>query len=210
MTGLAFFLFGILLPNLVASSGEGNLHILENEVATAMRACITPVKDSSSRQKRSSQYSNNSQYTVQPRIDGGNQQELNQYSHERRNTSDMKDQIHVLNATDYDYESYSNGGAASGGEKLVNSVARPAASAANTNRTRRSDPLVAKPDSDQVKHTIFLEPKSFCVGSKNTTITQYNFLFQCLSQCIFANLQIVSAYKGFNVKPQSKGQSTCY
>lgn len=138
MAGVVFFLCGLLLPSLVASSGEGNLHLLEEEIANAMRACTTPGKDNSSRQQRSAQYnSDDNQYPVQPRIDGNDQQELNQYNHERRNTSDIKDQMHVLNATDYDYEGYSNGGAASGGEKLVNSVARPAIG----NRTKRSDPL---------------------------------------------------------------------
>lgn len=145
MSGVAFFL-GCLLPSLVASSGEGNLHLLEEEVASAMRVCTTPDKNSHGRHHRSAQYSDENQYPTHPRIDGNSQPEPNQYAQARRNTSDTKDQMHVLNATDYDYEGYSNGGAASGGEKLVNSVARPGI----TKRTRRSDPLVAKPDSDQV------------------------------------------------------------
>ncbi|XP_037962331.2 uncharacterized protein LOC105392919 [Plutella xylostella] len=148
----------LVLPALVTASGEGNIHLLDDEVAVAMRACTTPSsggKDAkvSARQQRSA-YQYDSQYgDATPRIDGNAQQDVNMYSHERRNTSDVKEQMQVLNATDYDYDGYS------AGEKLANTVPRPAG-----NRTRRSEPLFGKPDSDL-----------------------------CLSQCIFANLQVVDA-----------------
>lgn len=134
----------LVLPALVTASGEGNIHLLDDEVAVAMRACTTPSsggKDAkaSARQQRSA-YQYDSQYgDATPRIDGNAQQDVNMYSHERRNTSDVKEQMQVLNATDYDYDGYSTG------EKLANTVPRPAG-----NRTRRSEPLFGKPDSDLV------------------------------------------------------------
>ncbi|KAI5643006.1 hypothetical protein NE865_05047 [Phthorimaea operculella] len=100
------------------------------------------------------------------RIDGNSKNDLNQYSHERRNSSDMKEQIHVLNATDYDYGGY---GAGNQGEKFVNSAPKPAGGGSynestSVNRTRRNEPLLDKGDNDQ-----------------------------CLSQCVFANLQVVDS-----------------
>nr|QGH51241.1 putative odorant binding protein 5 [Conopomorpha sinensis] len=124
-----------LLP-LVRCSGEGNVHLLEDEVVNAMKACVTD----EARQKRSDYV-----YRYQTKSIDETQQTKNQYGHERRNISDNI-QLVVLNATEYDYEGDNDG------EKMV------------ANRTKRGDPLVAKPDSDQ-----------------------------CLSQCIFANLQVVDS-----------------
>nr|ALS03867.1 odorant-binding protein 19 [Ectropis obliqua] len=78
----------------------------------------------------------------------------------------MKDQISVINSTDYDYDGYGSG---SMGEKFVNSMPKAADGryypyANGTNRTRRSEPLFSKPDNEQ-----------------------------CLSQCVFANLQVVDS-----------------
>lgn len=146
MVGFALLL--IFLPELVSSAGEGNIQLLENEVAVAIKACLVPNGDpnaSNNRQRRSEDYS---------RIDSTRQ--TNQYGHERRNISDFREQnISILNATDYDYSGYSNG---SGGEKLLTSVPHPArhystnASMDNsiTNRTKRSELLLANSDSDQV------------------------------------------------------------
>ncbi|KAJ8717297.1 hypothetical protein PYW08_005696 [Mythimna loreyi] len=153
-----------LLPAWVASSGEGNIKLLENEVAVALKACTYPegtvTKDPASkeRQRRSDDYDGS------PRIDN-NMKDGNRYSHEKRNTNDSGDQMVTLNATDYDYEGYGTGNM---GEKLLTSVPRPASphfhnNNNNTSRTRRSEPLL-KPDSDQ-----------------------------CLSQCVFANLQVVDS-----------------
>nr|APG32544.1 odorant binding preotein [Conogethes punctiferalis] len=127
-----------------------------------MKACIQPAdnKDATSqRTRRSEDY---------PRIDNNNSAQ-NVYGHERRNTSDLRDQLYVLNGTDYDDGGY---GAGNAGEKFVSSAPRPASgrgyygnsSDVYGNRTKRSEPLLNKPDSDQ-----------------------------CLSQCIFANLQVVDS-----------------
>lgn len=137
-----------LIPALVTSSGDGNIHLLEEEIAGAIHSCNLPGKES--RQRRSDEYGYD--YDRTPRIDGNNKQDANQYGHERRNTSDLRDQIHVLNATDYDYTGY---GAGNVGEKYVNTIPRPAnggvySNDTSNNRTRRSEPLLSKDDSDQV------------------------------------------------------------
>ncbi|XP_049877046.1 uncharacterized protein LOC126374440 [Pectinophora gossypiella] len=158
----------VLLPALVTSSGDGNIRLLEEEVGAAIRACTPPSKEGG-RQRRSDDFGYDDQYGDRtPRIDGNEKTDLNQYAHERRNTSDTRDKIHVLNATDYDYGGY---GAGNRGEKFVNTVPRPAGGGSynettNTsfNRTKRSEPLLSKEDSDQ-----------------------------CLSQCVFANLQVVDS-----------------
>lgn len=67
----------------------------------------------------------------------------------------MKDQIHVLNATDFEYDGYDAG---NGGEKYVNSIPRPANGGSyndtnynvTMNRTKRNEPLLNKDDGDQV------------------------------------------------------------
>nr|QCF41922.1 odorant binding protein [Athetis dissimilis] len=155
-----------LLPAWVACSGEGNIKLLEDEVAVALKSCTYPDDTvvskepvSKERQRRGS----DDTYDGSPRIDN-NMREGNRYSHERRNTSNSGDQIQVFNATDYDYEGYGTG---SNGEKLLTSVPRPASPSNNVNynntsRTRRSEQLLNKQDLDQ-----------------------------CLSQCVFANLQVV-------------------
>nr|QIJ45740.1 odorant binding protein [Glyphodes pyloalis] len=151
-----------LIPALVKCSGEGNIRLLEEDVATAMKACIQPPdnKDApTQRQRRSEDY---------PRIDSNDNAGQNLYAHERRNTTDLRDQLYVLNGTDYDYGGY--GG--SNGEKFVTTVPYLASGSGydknssenDGNRTKRSEPLLNKPDSDQ-----------------------------CLSQCIFANLQVVDS-----------------
>lgn len=148
----------VLLPVLATSSSDvsGNIHLLEEEVATAIKSCT----GDGNRQRRSDEYGNEDPYMDRtPRIDGNNRQHTNQYNHERRNTSQTRDQIHVLNATDYDYGGY---GAGNAGERYVNSVPRPALGSnynnetsarsveTGINRTRRSDPLVDKSNSAQV------------------------------------------------------------
>lgn len=67
----------------------------------------------------------------------------------------MKDQIHVLNATDFEYGGY---GAGNAGEKYVNSVPRPAnggiyidtSNNSTMNRTKRNEPLLDRDNGDQV------------------------------------------------------------
>ena len=144
-----------LLPVWVACSGEGNIKLLEDEVAVALKACTYPDDTvlpkepvSKERQRRSDDES----YDGSPRIDS-NMKGGQRYSHERRNNNDSGDQMSIINATDYDYEGYGTG---SMGEKLLTSIPRPAAvnnniNNNNTSRTRRSEPLLNKPDTDQVQ-----------------------------------------------------------
>lgn len=135
----------LYIINQIESSGDGNIHLLEDEIAVAMKACVLPTK-SNQKLKRSTDYN----YRYKKRGGGGidnTEKTSNLYDHERRNTSDLGDEISVLNGTDYDYEGYGSGDA---GEKLLESVPRQAGSGTNATRVKRGDPLVAKPDGDQV------------------------------------------------------------
>ncbi|KAM3963370.1 uncharacterized protein ACR2FA_002741 [Aphomia sociella] len=160
----------IFLPALVSCAGEGNIHILEEEVAIALKACYTPNgnQNTSNRQRRSEDY---------PRLDG--QRQVNDYGHEIRNATDLRDQnILIRNSTD----EYGGNGTGSGGERYVTTTQRAAGKSysnestdgssingttmdgTTTNRTKRNEPLLNKADVDQ-----------------------------CLSQCVFANLQVVDS-----------------
>ncbi|CAB3234924.1 unnamed protein product [Arctia plantaginis] len=143
-----------LLSSLVTCSGEGNIRILEDEIAVALRACTYPNDNTNQkevnkkRQRRSENLDD-----VSPKIDD-NTKQFNHYNQEKRN-SDRRDQIHVLHATDYNNEGYGSGNV---GERLLTSVPKSAISgsgnghrsAANTDKTKRSDPLLNTADTDQV------------------------------------------------------------
>lgn len=136
-------LTALLIPVVLASSNEGNIHLLEEDIASAIKACTNDdINENANQRPKRYVLSNHS-----PRIDGTSQ-ETNLYGHERRNTNDTNEKIHVLNATDYDYGGYGEGNR---GEKLVNEVPRNA-----TNRTKRSEPLINKPDTDQVCTYLFI------------------------------------------------------
>lgn len=148
MGGTLFILF--TLPILSLCSGEGNIHLLEEEVAAALKSCSQVHdkehgKNNYKRQKRSELISY--QYNT-PRIDANNKQEVNPYNHVRRNNSFLN-QIYILNDTDYDYSGYNVG---SNGEKFIKSVPKPAlgnVNITNNNNTgykkiKRNDPLLSK------------------------------------------------------------------
>lgn len=152
---LAAIIILTLLPVLVTCIGDGNIHLLEEEIEEALRSCSNTgdeSKENNHRSRRSDDYEQYSDRT--PRIDNA-KQDLNQYGHERRNTTGLNYQMHVLNATDYDYAGYGSG---NGGEKLVKAVPRPVnggdygnmTGSENVSRTRRSEPLFNTPDPDQV------------------------------------------------------------
>ncbi|XP_072942925.1 uncharacterized protein [Epargyreus clarus] len=163
---LAAVTFLFVFPTLLLSSGEGNIHLLEDEVATALRACsyneseVPKRNNGNNRQRRSDDY--NSQYGYQvPRIDKAKQNnDLNIYDHERRNSSE----IYVLNGTENDIPRVGSNMSV----KYVRSATIPNGSTYNNNgnwtRNKRSNSLIDKSDQDQ-----------------------------CLSQCVFANLQVVDA-----------------
>lgn len=134
---LGAILTALFIPVVLVSSNEGNLHLLEEDIASAIKTCTNDniIENAKQRPKRYIYYNHS------PRIDGTSQ-ETNLYGHERRNTNDTNEKIHVLNATVYDYGGYGEGNK---GEKLVHEVPRNA-----TNRTKRSEPLINKPDTDQV------------------------------------------------------------
>ncbi|XP_045777124.1 uncharacterized protein LOC123875379 [Maniola jurtina] len=154
-----------MLPVLISCSSDGNIHLLEEDIAIALRNChVNDKTDENARQRRTSDTFND----PSPRIDANSKQEMNQYNHERRNTNSSK--MHVLNGSNNDYSDY---GAGDGGEKFVNTIPRPALGSTNTYpastyansaRIKRNEPLISKDDNEQ-----------------------------CLSQCVFANLQVVDS-----------------
>nr|UDM59897.1 putative odorant binding protein 10 [Corcyra cephalonica] len=156
----------ILLPAFVSCGGEGNIHILEEEVAVALKACYTPNghQNTSHRQRRSEDY---------PRLDS--QRQINDYGHEIRNATDLREQNTLIRNTTDDYVGNKTGAEKNGtttpqrtagksySYETTDSTSIDNITEATTiNRTKRSEPLFNKDDSDQ-----------------------------CLSQCVFANLQVV-------------------
>nr|AII00994.1 odorant binding protein [Dendrolimus kikuchii] len=153
-------LFLTLLPSFISCSGDGNIRILEDEIANALRVCTVSTNEgfANQRQRRSTQ----DQYVSRPRIDDSLKTETNQYGHEKRDINNTRDQIYVINSNDYGYEGYNTPDTAT---KQFTAVTPSVLSVnASMNRTRRNDPLLNKGDSDQ-----------------------------CLSQCVFANLQVVDS-----------------
>lgn len=137
MVGTVLFL--ILLPVLVICSGDGNIRILEDEIAVALKACTYPNDNTKQKEViKERPRRSESLDDVSAKIDDETKQ-INQYNQEKRH-SGSREQIHVLNATDHDYEGYGSGNM---GERLGNR-------STNTNKTKRSDPLLYKADTDQV------------------------------------------------------------
>lgn len=138
----------VLLPALATCAGEGNIRLLQEEVAAVLKFCAE--SDVTLPQvQREKRFADDA-----PRIDDNTKPESNPYSHERRNVTDMKDQTMVLNATNSDYDGYGSGNM---GEMFVNSVPKMAAGGNypdvnmdGSNRTRRSEPLLNKPENEQV------------------------------------------------------------
>ncbi|OWR53959.1 hypothetical protein KGM_208339 [Danaus plexippus plexippus] len=101
------------------------------------------------------------------RIDANSKQEINQYNHERRNTSTENDKNINGNDSGINFSRYPYGGIE---EDLINSGNRQTidddrkSNLKQQSRFKRNEPLVSKDDVDK-----------------------------CLSQCVFANLQVVDS-----------------
>lgn len=147
-------LLGLFVSGVIAVTNEGNLHLMEEEIAAAIETCNYDVDKDTSRNQRQRR----SKYTNETRsIDNDRQSSPNLYDHKRRNvTIDTDEKLYVLNATDYDHNGYNYGNVnlnATGNvgeEKLVNDAPRWA-----SNRSRRHEPLIKKPDADQVICLLF-------------------------------------------------------
>lgn len=151
-------LFVVLtLPTLALCSGDGNIHLLEEEIAAALKSCLQIQeiysKENIKRLRRAADTFSSKHRS--PRIDDTNQ-EINPYNHVRRNDS-FENQIYILNDTDYDYMGYKEGDK---GEKFIKNVPKHALNKTNKNynnasnkRVRRNEPLLSKYDSDQVTQT---------------------------------------------------------
>ncbi|XP_041984699.1 uncharacterized protein LOC121737173 [Aricia agestis] len=137
----------LILPYCLCS-GEGNIHLMEEDIAAALKSCRETVRKT----RHTNRYSDSS-----PRIDGG--AERNQYNHERRNNT-FSDKINILNG------SYPEDGRAYD-DNFINHIPRPVhghSYNASNYRAKRSESLFSK-ETDQ-----------------------------CLSQCVFANLQVVDMH----------------
>ncbi|XP_023942542.2 uncharacterized protein LOC112049039 [Bicyclus anynana] len=157
----------LVLPVLASCSNDGNIHLLEEDIAIALRNCylnheVKQTKEAKRQRRTSDDYED-----PLPRIDSQINPEINQYDHERRNTTYK---MHVLNNS----SGYPDYGIRDGEEKLINlkptSHGNKMHNAStynryiNSTRVKRNEPLMNKDDNDQ-----------------------------CLSQCVFANLQVVDS-----------------
>ncbi|KPJ05786.1 hypothetical protein RR46_02308 [Papilio xuthus] len=155
----------VLLPTLVICSSEGNIHLLEQEIGEAIKACIDNVSEESSikRYTRSNRNtSNNYQYH---QIE--NNKNSNPYNHERRNTSDMMTPNNVSTITDNDLLAYDD---QYGNENFNNTGRNNYGNFYGNNnntfkrRNKRNDHYLNNNEDDQ-----------------------------CLSHCVFANLHVVDS-----------------
>lgn len=137
----------IILPALVICSNKGNIHLLEEDIAEAIRACTH--NDSEQIVKRYNRSNRNmSNYYQYPHID--NKKNSNPYHHERRNTSDMMTPNNVTSISDNDlfgfvneYENQNNTGRTNFGNNNNNN---------NTfkRRNKRDEYQLNKNEDDQV------------------------------------------------------------
>ncbi|CAH2267010.1 jg6709 [Pararge aegeria aegeria] len=144
----------LMLPVLTSCASDGNIHLLEEDVAVALKTCYVngEASDNTKRQRRTSEnYDDPS-----PRIDAYTKQDANLYDHERRNTSSCYNQIHVLNGSNAERSDYWAG---DGKERFVNTKPSPATGSyynnqannyTNSTRAKRNEPLLRKDDNEEV------------------------------------------------------------
>ncbi|CAK1584436.1 unnamed protein product [Parnassius mnemosyne] len=167
MIGTIVFL--IFIPTLISCAGEGNIHLLEEEIAAAIRAC-TPndSKQHTSNTNRRSRRSNRAICDDEFRRIDSNTKSTNPYDHQRRNISDMMDQNQIINITSNDFISYENQNENenfnSSSRSYDNSVNSTNTNNSSLNRNKRNEQLLEKSRTDE-----------------------------CLSQCVFSNLQVVDS-----------------
>lgn len=143
-----------LLSAILRCSGERNIYLLENEVVSALKACAPkenskgPATISSKRERRWNRNVTIDQYYDQyPRV--YNSKDLNIYSHQRRNTSDMYQNISNMTKNDIlDYENqYGNENFNSTPRKHSNNSSRN--NYTLSSRKKRNEQLI-KHETDQV------------------------------------------------------------
>lgn len=134
----------MLSPTLVLCSGEGNIHLLENEVAAVLKACITDnINRNYSNAKRNRRSNSNYDITKPNQYDCT--KNITDNVSVKINTVQINNDSSIKNSTDDDQ-----------------SRASFNYTDMKTNRTRRSEPLFNRPDTDQVKFKglELTEPKS--------------------------------------------------
>ncbi|CAH2089605.1 unnamed protein product [Euphydryas editha] len=159
-----------ILAIIVSCTGDGNIHLLEEDVAEALRACSQISnkghrKINQSRQRRSDKNNYNDKI---PRIDANTKEDVNPYSHSRRNTDTLY-QMHTFNGSNYNNTGYEVGIKE---RKFNNSLPRQIIR--NNNVTRNIHNYT---QNQRVK--------------RHELLIRTNDYDQCLSQCVFANLHMV-------------------
>lgn len=134
----------VLLPSFISCSGDGNIRILEDEIANALQTCVDVDKDGIQNQRQ--RRSNDDHYVDKPLIDDNLKTEPNQYGHEKRNTDNTSSHVNVSNTTENDYKRY---GIEDTRTQIFTSVLSNDTSM-NLNRKRRDNRLLNKVDPDQV------------------------------------------------------------
>ncbi|CAG5048924.1 unnamed protein product [Parnassius apollo] len=166
MFGAILFL---IIPTLISCASEGNIHLLEEEIAAAIRACtpndsVQNTSNTNHRSRRSNKATCDDEFR---RIDS-NTKFTNPYDHQRRNTSDMIEQKQIINITSIDFIGYENQSANenfnSSSQSYDNSVNSTNTNNSSLNRTKRNEHLLEKSRTDE-----------------------------CLSQCVFSNLHVVDS-----------------
>ncbi|XP_014365754.2 putative uncharacterized protein DDB_G0286901 [Papilio machaon] len=158
----------LILPTLVICSSEGNIHLLEEEISEAIKACTNNENEQSYVKRYTRSNRNTSNQYQYNRIE--NNMNSNPYHHERRNTNTIQDMMTPNNVSTisdndlmayddkYENENFNNTGRNNFGNfygNVNNTFQR---------RNKRNDHYLNKNEDDQ-----------------------------CLSHCVFANLRVVDS-----------------
>lgn len=141
----------LTLPVLTSCSNDGNIHLLEEEVADALRTC--QINDRANQTVNRHRRTSNVYQDPSPRIDANSKQDTNQYDHERRNTSFVKTK-NGFNGSNFEYDFEAADGEANYVYKIPKHAhrsdnANTSNYDANSTRTKRNEPLISK-DSNEV------------------------------------------------------------
>lgn len=131
----------------VSGSGDGNIHILKEEVSEALRSCSLEVNQKDGNIKRYRRYEEND--NVPPRIDANSKQDKNQYNHERRHLN-FSDQMDITNGSDVNNLDDVGNKNLKVSQAISNSYNKTNSSIA---RHRRNERLLGNDDADQVTIT---------------------------------------------------------
>lgn len=145
--------------------GEGNFHLMEEEISNALQDCSQlndKLNIKVNIEKRQRRHNDFRYYAF--RIDANSKQEINQYNHERRNTSTENDKNINVNDSGINFSRYPYGGIE---EDLINSGNRQTidddrkSNLKQQRRSKRNEPLVSKDDVDKVTKSFIASHYTF-------------------------------------------------